>query len=90
MNKLNSYYDDKFDKKITSNSLKIAALAGLSFFGSTNSASAAETPLVPTLGEGSAYTLNEVSLPSDNSFTVYKYDNTGITEAINYEVNLLR
>ena len=68
--------------------LSIAALVGLAGFGATNSAQANETPITPTLGDDASYTLKEVSTPTDNSITLYKYDNTGITEAINYEINL--
>jgi len=68
-------------------SLSIAALVGLASMGATNSAQANETPITPTLGENSAYTLDTNIHTSDN-FALYKYDNTGITEAINYQINL--
>ncbi len=68
--------------------LSIAALVGLVGLGATNSAQANETPITPTLGDDASYTLKEVSTPTDNSITLYKYENTGITETINYEVNL--
>ena len=68
--------------------LSIAALVGLVGLGATNSAQANEAPITPTLGDDASYTLTEISTPTDNSITLYKYDNTGITEAINYEVNL--
>ena len=68
--------------------LSVAALAGVASLGATNSTMAQDTPITPTLGENASYTLKEVSAPIDNSITLYKYDNTGITEAVNYEVNL--
>ena len=68
--------------------LSVAALAGVASLGATNSTMAQDAPITPTLGENSAYTLNPIAEATDNSITLYKYDNTGITEAINYEINL--
>ena len=68
-------------------SLSIAALVGLASMSATNSAEANETPITPTLGENSAYTL-DTNIHTPDNFALYKYDNTGITEDIYYYINL--
>ena len=85
MSKLTRKYGKKF---VNFKALAVATMAGIASLGATNSAQANETPITPTLGDDASYTLKEVSTPTDNSITLYKYDNTVITEAINYEINL--
>ena len=86
--KSNKYMTSMKKSKGMLKTLSVAALAGVASMGATNSAKASEAPITPALGEDSSYTLTQVSQPTDNSVTLYKYDNTGITEAVNYEVNL--
>ena len=87
--KSNKYMTSMKKSKSMLKTLSVATLAGVASMGiGTNSAQANEVPITPTLGENSSYTLTQVETPTDNSITLYKYDNTGITEAINYEVNL--
>ena len=67
--------------------LSVAALAGLTSMGVAQ-AETTTTP-TPTLGENSAYTLTKVDAAGTNTITKYSYNNeTGLTEAINYEVGL--
>ena len=81
----NKYMTGMKSKSVLKN-LSVATLVGVASFGAT--AQANDTPITPTLGDNVSYTLTQVEQATDNSITLYKYDNTGITEAINYEINL--
>ena len=73
--------------------LSIAALAGLVSVGAgagdAVKAAEVDSSANTTLGENSAYTLTKVDAAGTNTITKYSYNNeTGLTEAINYEVGL--
>ena len=80
-----------FNKRASkSKSLKVisaAAVACLMTLSANNSANA--SMYVPTLGTSSAYSLDKVDAPANNTIEIPTYNSdTGLVEAINYELGI--